>query len=99
MKLVDVNVLLYAVNERSAHHRAIRSWWENAMNGDESIGLCGVVIVGFLRISTHPRVFPKPMPAPEALEQTDDWLAQPNIILIGESNSYWTILRELLQES
>ena len=99
MKLVDINVLLYAVNERSVHHRAIRTWWESAMNGNESIGLCGIVVVGFLRLSTHLRVLPRPILVPQALACIDEWLSQPNVILIAESNSYWPILRELLQDS
>lgn len=49
MKLVDLNVLLYAVNSDSAHHEAVSVWWESALNGDESIGLPWIVLLGFLR--------------------------------------------------
>ena len=39
MKLIDLNILLYAINEDSPHHEAIRAWWQEALSGDESLGL------------------------------------------------------------
>jgi uncharacterized protein len=99
MKLVDVNVLLYAVNKGSAHHRIVRSWWEDALNGNENIGLCGVVIIGFLRLATHPRILPKPLPVPDALDRIDEWLSQSNVLLVAEPSDLWPTLRTLLHES
>jgi predicted nucleic acid-binding protein len=75
VKLVDLNVLLYAVNRDSAHHDVIRRWWEDAINGDEPVGLAWVVLLGFLRLSTHPRVFPNPLDAGQATDRVDAWLA------------------------
>lgn len=47
MKLVDLNVLLYVVNDDSPRHRAVLDWWNAALNGDEAIGLPWVVLLGF----------------------------------------------------
>ena len=33
MKVVDVNVLLYAVNEDADRHAVLRRWWVDALNG------------------------------------------------------------------
>jgi predicted nucleic acid-binding protein len=61
MKIVDTNVLLYAVSERSAHHASARGWLTQALHGPEVIGMPWVTLLGFIRISTHPRVFPRPL--------------------------------------
>ena len=61
MKIVDVNVLLYAVNQDADRHTVVRRWWEKALNGTESVGLPWIVLSGFLRISTNPNVYPEPM--------------------------------------
>jgi hypothetical protein len=97
VKLVDLNVLLYAVNRDSAHHAACLSWWEEALGRDEPVGLAWVVLLGFLRIATHPAVFPRPLAAEEALARVDRWLAHPKVRLVGEDEAHWPILRELLE--
>ena len=61
MRIVDLNVLLYAVNTDSAHHTRVLAWWEAAIADDEPIGLAWIVLLGFLRVSTNPRVFPRPL--------------------------------------
>ncbi|MEP6816977.1 MAG: hypothetical protein ABI873_15660 [Marmoricola sp.] len=40
MKLVDANVLLYAVNEDSDHHKASRAWLDAALSGGATVGFC-----------------------------------------------------------
>jgi hypothetical protein len=97
VKLVDLNVLLYAVNRDSAHHTACLSWWEDALGREEPVGLAWVVLLGFLRIATHPAVFPRPLAAEEALARVDTWLAHPKVRLVGEAEDHWTLLREMLE--
>jgi toxin-antitoxin system PIN domain toxin len=96
MKVVDLNVLLYAINKDSVHHTRIHEWWEGAVNGDEPIGLPWVVLLGFLRLSTHPRVFSKPLAADEAIERVDKWLSHPNVKVVREGQEHWNILKRLL---
>jgi toxin-antitoxin system PIN domain toxin len=99
VKLVDLNVLLYAVNRDSAHHDVIRRWWENAINGDEPVGLAWVVLLGFLRLSTHPRVFPRPLDAGQAADRVDAWLAHPNVKIVRETDEQWRLLKSQLDET
>jgi hypothetical protein len=68
MMLPDVNVLVYAHREDSQHHAGCRAWVEAMVNGDESYGLSELVLSGFLRVVTHPRVFAEPSPLADALE-------------------------------
>lgn len=97
MKIVDLNVLLYAINRDVPHHAALRAWWEAALNGDEPIGIPWVVILGFLRLATNPRVFVHPLTSEQALGRIDQWLARPQVRILRESDEQWRILRSLLE--
>ncbi len=99
MRLVDLNALLYAINTDSAHHAACLRWWEGALDDDETVGLAWIVLLGFLRIATHPRIFPRPMSAEEAVARIDAWLARPNVRLVGEVEDHWRLLKELLADT
>lgn len=96
MKILDVNLLLYAVNSDSPRHDAARAWLENALNGEETIGLPWAVILGFLRIATNPRAFAGALKAPAALETVDEWLALENVRLVREKDDHWETLRMLI---
>jgi uncharacterized protein len=99
MKIVDLNILLYAVNSDAAQHERAREWWERAVNDEEVIGLAWVVLLGFLRLSTNPRVFPRPLSADAAAARLDTWLARDNIRVVSEKADHWTILKRLLRGS
>ena len=60
MVLPDVNVLVYAHREDAAGHPDYREWLERVINGDESYGMSEIVLSGFVRIVTHPKVFRTP---------------------------------------
>lgn len=99
MKLVDVNLLLYASNSDSPHYRAARIWLEAALSDEEPVGLAWVVILGFLRVSTNPRVFERPLTADQAMEVVAGWLSLPNVRRIAPGDEHWRILHSLLKES
>lgn len=99
MKLVDLNVLLYVANEDAAHHEAVLEWWQEALNGDESVGLPWIVLLGFLRIATNPKIFPEPLAAATAIEKIDAWLSVPTVCIVTEKPDHWRILRELLGDT
>ena len=99
MKVVDVNVLLYAVNEDTDRHTILRRWWEEALNGDESVGLPWIVLSGFLRIATNPKVYPQPLPTGKALAKVDAWLSAGTVSVIVEKPNHWRVLRGLLADA
>ncbi|MDH3641988.1 MAG: type II toxin-antitoxin system VapC family toxin [Gammaproteobacteria bacterium] len=99
MKLVDLNVLLYAVNADAPQHDRINRWWVNAVNGDESLGLLWVVVLGFLRIATNPKIYPAPMSIDVARGKVDGWLATDTVFLVSEKPDHWQLLSELLADT
>ena len=44
MKLIDANVLLYAVNQSAPQHTPARRWMDDALNGSEPVGFAWVVL-------------------------------------------------------
>ncbi len=96
MKLVDANLLLYAVNEDAPCHAAARSWLEQALSGSETVAFTWVVLLAFLRLSTRPAIFPHPLEPDEAFEVLEAWLARPCATILNPTPRHFAILRGLL---
>lgn len=96
MKLLDLNLLLYAIDEGAPRHDRARPWLEEALSGTEQIGFAWIVLLGFLRISTNPAVFERPLDPTEALDYLDGWLAQPVATVIHPTERHASNLGELL---
>jgi uncharacterized protein len=96
VKLPDVNVLLYAVDEESRHHVGARVWLEEALSGTETIAFCWSVLLAFVRLSTRPVVFEEPLGVDEALDLVEGWLGQPNATVIDPTMRHVATLRDLL---
>jgi toxin-antitoxin system PIN domain toxin len=98
MKLIDLNVLMYAVNSAAPLHKKVLTWWEEALSGDEPVALCWAVLIGFVRIATRPGIFPRPLTVDDACARVDRWLAWPVVQVIGETETHWSLLKRLLAE-
>ena len=99
MKVIDLNILLYAINQDSAHHGKVRPWLESVLNQDEPVALPWIVLLGFLRLTTNPRIMPKPLSTEEAMSVIDGWLNRPVVLILHPGEEHWRILRELLRET
>ena len=99
MIVVDLNVLIYAVDENSFHHAAARSWLEGQLNGTENIGIPWIVILGFLRIMTNGKVFPHPLTEDQAVEIIDAWIKHPLVRIPHPKENHWHLMKELIAES
>lgn len=99
MKLVDVNVLLYAVNRKAPLHGIVRSWWEAALSDEEPVALAWIVLLGFLRLATNARAFPDPLTPEQAMDRVEAWVTHPTARLVEETEEHWRILKELIEET
>jgi uncharacterized protein len=76
--LVDVNILLYAVNKRDPHSEAAQAWLDDALNGPvRTVGLPWQNLLGFLRLATNPRMFARPLRILDTWEIVEDWVRRP----------------------
>ena len=96
MIVVDLNLVSYALNQDAPEHEVARSWWEDRLSETRPVGLAWSVLLGFLRVATHPRVVPRPLSATQALQVVDGWLALPQVRLLEPTDRHWHILRELM---
>lgn len=96
MILIDANLLLYAYNSSSEHHRTARKWLEAVISREQRIGLSWIVVLAFLRLATTPRIFPEPLTMGEAISIVSGWLARPNVVLLHPTERHWEVLSSLL---
>ncbi len=96
MKLPDVNLLLYAIDERSPQHGRARPWLEEALSGSEAVAFAWVVLLGFLRIATNAAILERPLSPDEALDYVDAWLDRPCATTVAPTPGHAALLRDLL---
>lgn len=97
--LLDVNILVYAVDRSSSNHTGAVDWLGRALTGSLRVGLPWQTIGGFLRITTHPRVFDQPLSTEQAWQAIDGWLASPVAWIPSAGARTVDILRRLMLTS
>jgi hypothetical protein len=93
--LPDVNVLVYAYRQDAPHHTGCHDWLEATVNGDAAYGLSELVLSGFVRVVTHPKVFNRPSPLADALEFCEQLRERPNGVPVAPGRRHWQIFRDL----
>lgn len=95
MILVDVNVLVHAFHGAAPDHERYRDWLTRAVNAAEPFGLSELVLSGFIRVATHPRVFDPPAPIEDALAFANALRSQPNAVIVTPGDRHWEIFEQL----
>lgn len=98
MVLPDVNLLLHAYDTDSKFHSASAAWWQEVLGSERPVGLCWVVILGFVRLITHRGIHQFPMQPQEACGHVRSWLAQPQVIILEPGSRHAGILFGLLED-
>jgi len=96
MLLVDANVLLYAVNRSAREHDAALEWLTSALTATEAVAFAWTVVLAFLRVGTHPAVFPRPLTIEQAGAALDGWLATAPAVIVEPTRRHLPLLRGLL---
>lgn len=95
MILVDANLLLYAYDPDATEHQASRIWLESTLSGSALVRFSWLTLWAFLRITTNPRIFERPLSIAEAADHVASWLAQPSAGILEPGERHWDILRQL----
>jgi toxin-antitoxin system PIN domain toxin len=95
MRCVDVNVLVYAHRSEAAEHASYRAWLEDARVAHELLGVSDLVLSGFVRVVTHPRVFREPTSLATALEFADALRLSPAVQSLVPGERHWSIFTDL----
>ncbi|GAC1479141.1 MAG: type II toxin-antitoxin system VapC family toxin [Acidimicrobiales bacterium] len=98
MKLVDANVLLYAVNVDARHHERSRTWLDGALSGADTVAFSWVALLAFIRLTTKVGLFPSPLRVDDAMDRVDAWLAAPPAVIVEPTPAHPRIMRQLLDQ-
>ena len=96
MKIVDVNVLVYAADESAKHHEASKNWIERALSGSDRVLFPWITLIGFARIITHTGIMANPRSADEAIDQIEEILSAPGAVVATPGREHPALMREML---
>jgi uncharacterized protein len=96
--LIDVNILVYATNSAASQHAPARDWLNQTLSNADRVGLPWASLLGFLRLATGRRVFPRPLTMTTAWSQVEEWLACEPAWIPTPTEKHTRILGELLGE-
>ncbi len=94
--VIDTNILLYAANRNAQEHPAAVAFLAEAMGGVEPWFLTEGILYEFMRISTHPKVFERPLTWKEGLQFIRPLLMSRRFDLLTAGENHWTILETVL---
>lgn len=92
---VDVNVLVYASNADAPEQARAAELLAHLGGGPSLVVLFWPTLLGYLRLVTHPSVFPKPLKLAAAMANVDRLLARPHVRAVGELDGFWSTYRRV----
>lgn len=99
MYLMDVNILVYAHREDVDFHNNYYQWLESIINSNIDYGYSSLVLSGFLRIVTHPKIFEVPSSLDDAIYFVNQLQSQSNAINVFPKDRHWEIFQNLIQDT
>jgi len=97
MRMPDVNILVYAHREETREHPRYAAWLIELATGVEPFALSELVLHGFVRVVTNPRIFDPPSSAEQCFRFLEALLARPTCTLIRPGPRHWSIFRQLCE--
>ena len=88
---VDANILVYASNEADPAHEPARAVLERLAAGPDILYLFWPVLLGYLRIVTHPAILPTPLAPGEATGNVTALVGRPHVRTPGEDPGFWDL--------
>jgi toxin-antitoxin system PIN domain toxin len=99
MRLVDVNVLVTAFRDTAPGHQVCRDLVADLVDGPLPYGVSDLVLSGFLRMATHPRIFDPPAPVDAALAFADAYRGSAAAVVITPGPRHWPIFSALCRSA
>jgi len=93
--LLDVNVLVYAFRDEMVVHPPVRQFLNDLASGRQSFGVPQIVLSGFVRVVTQPRVWDPPTTPSEALDFCRTLCASPRCLVVHPGENHWAVFDEL----
>lgn len=97
MILVDANLLLYAKLSSFEEHGRAHQWLDDQLNGTTQVGLPWQSLLAFLRLSTNPRLFPRPLSMRQGWKQVLEWRSLPSTWTPTPGSDHEKVMGRLLE--
>lgn len=97
MILLDANVLLYAYDASSPKQEKAARWLEEALEGNEPVGLPWLTAWAFVRIATNARVQEQPLLVEEAMGVIEELKAHAQVVMVGPGRKHWKLMAEQMK--
>jgi toxin-antitoxin system PIN domain toxin len=97
--LCDVNVLVYAFRTDVRDHGSYAAWLNDEVASPSAYGVSPLVLSGFVRVVTHPRVFVEPTAVTTALDFCRALSEHPNAVTLAPGERHWTIFDTLCRDA
>jgi len=88
---LDANVLLYASDTQSPFCEKAAVLLEELAAGPDLFYVFWPVIMGYLRIATHPSIFQTPLSPSVAAANIDSLIKRPHVRTPGEEDRFWDV--------
>ena len=96
--LVDTNILLYYLNSAAPEHKKAKAFLDSLIEDRVSFSLSWNIIYEFLRVATHPQIFPRPLSASQASHFMQTLLGIPGVSILSHAGDHMDNLVKLLHE-
>jgi hypothetical protein len=96
MILVDANLLVFAHVSDFLEHGAALDWLDAALNGTGPVGLPWPSLLTFVRLTTNPRIFERPLAMAEAWSQVTAWLDVPSATIPTPTVNHAQVMASLM---
>ena len=96
MIAVDSNILIYAHRTDSPFYKIASKCLRELAEGRSPWAIAWPCLHEFYGIVTHPNRYLRPSTPAQAAKQMSLWMGSPALRLIGETQSHWPTLQDLL---
>lgn len=98
MFVVDTNILLFAIDQDCPEHDTFRAQLNTWRKSSSPWHLTWGIVYEFLRVSTHPNVFRKPLLLSQAWSFIEALLASPSLTLLVATDRHRQVAEEVFTE-
>jgi hypothetical protein len=95
---VDTNVLVYAANSTVKFHAPCRAWLDGQRRRPDAWFITWPIVYEFLRVSTHPRILPRPWTASAAWDFITGLLASPGLGVLVATQRHADVAAEFIAD-
>jgi toxin-antitoxin system PIN domain toxin len=97
--VVDTNVLVYAANSTVQFHGPCREWLDQQRRRPDAWYLTWGIVYEFLRVSTHPRILPRPWTASAAWSFITALLASPGLDVLIPTQRHADVAGNIIHDA